>query len=89
MGAGGITLEGVTNSHGLLIEIQRAMMRAAQRVIFCLDHTKFGRRSLSFLCGLEGIHTVVTDSSAPADLVTALRASGRDVLVAAVNGLPS
>ena len=89
IGAGGITLEGVTNSHGLLIEIQRAMMRAAQRVIFCLDHTKFGRRSLSFLCGLEGIHTVVTDSSAPADLVTALRASGRDVLVAAVNGLPS
>ena len=43
MGAGGITLEGVSNSHGLLIEIQRAMIRAAQRVIFCVDSSKIGR----------------------------------------------
>ena len=87
MSAGGITLEGVTNSHGLLIDIQRAMMRAAQRVVFCLDHTKFGRRSLSFLCGLESIHTIVTDSGTPPDAIAALRAAGRDVLVAPVNGV--
>lgn len=42
MSAGGITLEGATNSHGLLIDIQRAMIRAAQKVIFCLDHTSLG-----------------------------------------------
>lgn len=82
MGAGGITLEGITNSHGLLIEIQRAMMRAARRVLFCLDHTKLGRRSLSFLCTLEAIHGIVTDARAPRDLVEALRAAGREVVVA-------
>src|SRR5208283_5490700 len=65
MSGGGITLDGVTNSHGLLIEIQRAMIRAAQRVIFCFDSTKLGRRSLSKLCGLEGVGTIVTDSGAP------------------------
>jgi len=82
MGAGGITLEGVTNSHGLLIEIQRAMMRAAQKVIFCLDYTKFGRKSISYLCGLEALHAVVTDSRAPTELVEALRSRGKEVLVA-------
>ena len=36
MSSGGITLDGITNSHGLLIDIQLAMMRAAAKVIFCL-----------------------------------------------------
>src|SRR4051794_23153528 len=49
MSCGGITLDGITNSHGLLIEIQRAMMQTAQRVILCVDHTKFGRQSISQL----------------------------------------
>src|SRR5215471_3765817 len=40
MSAGGITPEGITNSHGLLIDIQLAMIKAAQKVIFCIDHTK-------------------------------------------------
>ena len=73
MSAGGITLEGITNSHGLLIDIQRAMINAAQKVIFCIDHTKFGRKSVSQLCDLDCVDTVVTDYAAPADLVDALR----------------
>src|SRR6266581_753066 len=58
MSAGGITLEGISNSHGLLIDIQHAMIRAAQKVIFCIDHTKFGRRSISPMCALEVIDTI-------------------------------
>src|SRR3954469_18325841 len=50
MSAGGITPDGITNSHALLIDIQQAMIRAAGKVIFCLDHTKFGRRSVAHLC---------------------------------------
>lgn len=82
MSAGGITAEGLTNSHGLLIEIQQAMMRAAQRVILCLDHTKFGRKSISVLGGLEGLHVVVTDDQAPTDLVETLRARGIEMVIA-------
>lgn len=66
MSGGGITSEGITNSHGLLIDIQKAMIAAARRVIFCFDHTKFGRQSVSYLCPLQSIHVVVTDSAAPA-----------------------
>ncbi|MBM3837673.1 MAG: DeoR/GlpR transcriptional regulator [Verrucomicrobia bacterium] len=82
MGAGGITLDGVTNSHGLLIDIQRAMIHAAQKVILCLDHTKFGRKSVSNLCDLDCIDTIVTDSHAPKDLVEGLRTRDLDVVVA-------
>jgi DeoR/GlpR family transcriptional regulator of sugar metabolism len=82
MGAGGLTLEGITNSHTLLIDIQRAMLKAAQRVIFCLDHTKFGRQSVSPLCGLGVIDVVVTDSQAPKELVAGLRKRGVEVMLA-------
>jgi DeoR/GlpR family transcriptional regulator of sugar metabolism len=84
MGAGGISWEGVTNSHGLLIEIQQTMMASAQRVILCLDHTKFGRRSVSRLCDLEPIDVVVTDAGAPQELVDGLRQRDVEVVVAPV-----
>jgi DeoR family transcriptional regulator, fructose operon transcriptional repressor len=86
MSAGGITLEGISNSHGLLIEIQLAMIRAAQRVIFCFDSTKFGRRSVSPLCGLDRIHAIVTDQGAPEELVRTLRERGIEVVLAAQEG---
>jgi DeoR/GlpR family transcriptional regulator of sugar metabolism len=82
MSGGGIALEGISNSHGLLIDIQRAMINAAQKVIFCFDHTKFGRQSMLSLCGLECVDTIVTDSGAPAELVAQLRARGIEVIVA-------
>lgn len=82
MSGGGIAPEGVSNSHGLLIDIQRAMINAAQKVIFCFDHTKFGRQSVLPLCGLECIDAIVTDSGAPGDLVELLRTKGIEVVVA-------
>jgi len=82
MSAGGISLDGITNSHGLLIDIQRAMINAAKKVIFCFDHTKFGRQSVSPLCGLDCIDAIVTDSAAPSALVNALRAQDIEVILA-------
>ena len=82
MSAGGISVEGITNSHGLLIDIQRAMINASQRVIFCLDHTKLGRKSVLPLCDLDCADTIVTDAAASAELVEALRARSLEVIVA-------
>src|SRR5437588_2285397 len=82
MSAGGISLEGITNSHGLLIDIQRAMINAAQKVILCFDHTKFGRQSVLPLCGLDCIDAIVTDHAAPEELVTGLRAQDIEVILA-------
>jgi len=82
MGAGGITLDGVSNSHALLIDIQRQMIDGAQRVILCLDNTKFGRQSLTQLCTLDEIDVIVTDSQAPSGMVDALRNHGIQVILA-------
>jgi DeoR/GlpR family transcriptional regulator of sugar metabolism len=70
------------NSHGLLIDIQRAMISAARKVVFCIDSTKFGRTSLSNLCELDVADAIVTDQGAPADMVKALRKRGITVIVA-------
>lgn len=85
MSAGGISLEGVTNSHGLLIDIQRAMINAAQKVIFCFDHTKLGRKSVSPLCELDCIDAIVTDADAPKELVEQLKGQGIEVIVAPIS----
>jgi DeoR/GlpR family transcriptional regulator of sugar metabolism len=84
MSGGGITADDVTNSHALLIDIQQAMIRAANKVIFCLDSTKLGRRSVARLCDTSVIDYLVTDSNAPVPLLDALRAKGVEVLVAPV-----
>ena len=81
MSCGGITLEGITNSHGLLIEIQHAMIQAARKVIFCIDSSKFGRQSISKLCDLDVIDTLVADAGVPAEMVKALRKRGVEVVV--------
>lgn len=88
MSSGGITIEGISNSHALLIDIQRAMLRAAGKVIFCMDHTKFARRSVAQLCDLSEIDIIVTDSDAPADLVAALHHRGIQVIVAEKSEIP-
>ena len=80
----GISADGIYNSHALLVDIQRAMIAGAAKVIFCFDHTKFGRRSTFFLCDFAKVDVVVTDASAPGELVTELRAKGIDVVIAPV-----
>jgi DeoR/GlpR family transcriptional regulator of sugar metabolism len=81
MGAGGITEDGIHNSHVLLIDIQLAMLKAARRTIFCLDSTKIGRQSLTQLCGFEKIDTIVTDANAPRNLIDKLCQRGVEVII--------
>ncbi len=80
----GICEEGIYNSHALLVDIQRAMMAGAAKVIFCLDHTKFNRRSTFFLSDFSMVDAVVTDVLAPEALIAALRSKGIEVIVAQV-----
>jgi len=80
----GIAEDGIYNSHALIVDIQRAMIAGAAKVIFCIDGTKFERRSTFFLCDFAKVDVVVTDIGAPAALVATLRARGINVVLAAV-----
>jgi len=89
MSAGGITIDGVTNSHALLVDIQRAMMQAAGKVILCLDHTKLGRRSVARLADLDQVDLLITDSGASSETVDALRDRGLEVMIASGGDEPT
>lgn len=82
MGGGGANENGIMNSHLLLIEIQRAMIASAQRVIFCLDHTKIGRRSFTSLCKWDAVDILVTDRGAPKELLQKIEAQGVEIILA-------
>ncbi|HEY6168279.1 MAG TPA: DeoR/GlpR family DNA-binding transcription regulator [Verrucomicrobiae bacterium] len=84
LSCGGVTAEGITNSHVLLIDIQRAMINAARRVILCVDSSKLGRQSITKLCDLDTIDVLITDSGAPPDFVEMLRRRNVQVIVATV-----
>ncbi|MBM3955279.1 MAG: DeoR/GlpR transcriptional regulator [Planctomycetes bacterium] len=62
LSAAGITAEGLFNAHLLLAETEQAMLRAAGRVIVVADSSKFGRKSLTFVSGLDAVDVVVSDS---------------------------
>lgn len=61
LSAAGIAEDGLFNAHLLLAETEQAMLKAASRVIVVADSSKFGRKSLTLVSGLDGIDIVVSD----------------------------
>lgn len=57
----GISEEGFFNNNLLLVETERAMMKAADQVIVVADSLKFGRQSLAHLCELGAPDRLVVD----------------------------
>lgn len=58
----GVTERGFFNSDMMLVESERAMLAAADQTIVLADSSKFGKVSLSQICGLDDVCRVVTDS---------------------------
>ncbi len=58
----GITDRGYFNSNMMLVQSERAMLEAADQSIVVADSSKFGKVSLSRLCGLHEVNAVVTDT---------------------------
>jgi DeoR/GlpR family transcriptional regulator of sugar metabolism len=78
----GITDEGFFNNNLLLVGTERAMMRAADQVIVVADSSKFGRRSLTHLCALGAISTLVVDQGITQQWASRVLAAGVKLLVA-------
>ena len=69
-------------ARGLPTAKRDAMIHAAEKVIFCLDNTKFGRLSLSRLCDLSAMDSVVTDTGVSSSLLKQLQNAGVHVVLA-------
>ncbi|MBN1394631.1 MAG: DeoR/GlpR transcriptional regulator [Pirellulales bacterium] len=78
----GIRESGFFNNDLMLVETERAMMRAADEVIVVADSTKFGRQSLTHLCPLGEVQHLVVDDGITPEWQDKVRAAGVDLIVA-------
>jgi DeoR/GlpR family transcriptional regulator of sugar metabolism len=78
----GINERGYYNSNLLLVETERAMMRAADEVIVVADSTKFGRTCLAHLCDLGEVDTLVTDGEIAPGWQRAVTEAGISLVIA-------
>jgi DeoR/GlpR family transcriptional regulator of sugar metabolism len=80
VGADGVDLDiGLSTPDILEAQLGSLMIAAAREVVVVADSTKFGRRSLSVIAGLQPGMTIVTDQGIPDETQKALEA--RDVRV--------
>ena len=78
----GIHDDGFFNNDLLLVETERAMMRAADEVIVVADSSKIGQRSLTHLCSLEDVNHLVVDDGMTEPWRAKVRAAGVELIVA-------
>ena len=79
-----VSEEGFFNNNMLLIETERAMMRAGKEVIVVADSSKFGNQSLGHVCSLGTVDHVVVDSQLNDYWRTKLTNAGVNLVIAEV-----
>lgn len=84
----GINEEGFFNNNLLVVETERAMMRAADEVIVVADSSKFGHQSLAHLCRLGEVDYLVADDELPAPWREIIEQSGTRVILAPTTSQP-
>lgn len=82
LGAAGITEAGVWNHNTFIVAAQRRMIAAAERTVFALDHTKFGRKALALATAFSPRLTVVTDRAPEPPIVRAVESAGARLTLA-------
>lgn len=76
-GAHGLSFpEGLTDVSTTEAELKRHVLKMCREVIAILDATKWGRIGMASFARLEDLNRIITDASAPTDLVERAAASG-------------
>jgi DeoR/GlpR family transcriptional regulator of sugar metabolism len=82
LGAAGVSAaNGITELDDSAAEIQRLMIEQSRRLTLVADGSKVGATTMAAVAPAHAIDTLVTDSTAPADALSALEALGIDVVV--------
>lgn len=72
---------GVTTTDIWEADLNKAMMRAAQKTIVLADSSKFGRRGFVKIADFDEIDMLITDSNLPDKAATALESLGVDLRI--------
>ena len=65
-------------------EVKRAFIERARQVVVLCDSTKFDRRSLAQICGLDRCHVIITEAPPPSHLARAFKANKIELIVTGV-----
>jgi DeoR family transcriptional regulator, fructose operon transcriptional repressor len=78
----GINEQGYFNGDMMLVESEKVMLARADQAYVVADSSKFGRASLSRLCGLQDVHGVVTDAGLDSKWKQWLESAGVQLVLA-------
>jgi DeoR/GlpR family transcriptional regulator of sugar metabolism len=79
-GAHGLTVDaGLTDVSVEEAEVKQVVVGLCRQVMAVLDATKWGRAGVASFASLDQIDAIITDQSAPPDLVAQVRAAGMHV----------
>jgi DeoR family transcriptional regulator of aga operon len=82
IGVDGIDLEfGISISNLSEAALNQKMIETAQTVVISADSTKFDRRGLGRICGLEQVHYIITDNKVAKSTVKAIEERGIKVII--------
>ncbi|WP_221031749.1 DeoR/GlpR family DNA-binding transcription regulator [Actomonas aquatica] len=73
LGAVGVTAEGLWNHNPTIAATQRRMVQSADRTLFAVDHSKFGRKAPVLAVPFSDDQVIFTDREPPGDIGRALR----------------
>ena len=82
LGGAGITDAGVWNQNAFIVAVQRRMIAAAERSVFALDSSKFGRKALTWTTGFDRRFTIVTDAMPGREIAKAIEDGGAKIEIA-------
>ena len=83
LGVDGIDFEfGITTSNSMEAQLNKSMIRVVQKVIVLADHTKFGKRGFSRICGLDEVDEIITDKNVSSAIVEKYASQGVKITIA-------
>jgi DeoR/GlpR family transcriptional regulator of sugar metabolism len=82
LGIGGVSLEdGLTEYNLEDAMVKRSILRSARQTIVVADGSKFGHTTFASVGTVTEVDVIITDSSAPVEIVEQLQEMGIDVLI--------
>jgi DeoR family transcriptional regulator of aga operon len=82
LGVDGIDVEfGLTTTNVMEAQLNRKMIRAAQKTIVLADSSKFGKRGFGRICGLEDVEQIITDKGISDHMADTLKSMGIEVTI--------
>lgn len=80
--SGGIDEKGLTNTDLLTVEIEQQMIKQSSQTMFLLDHSKFGKKVLTYFTEFEAMDVLVTNAIPPPEIYNRLQNADVQVVIA-------